>query len=740
MNPPVVVWGAMIGICVAIGLLNLVIWLRGHGGDNVSFVFVGVAAFAVAYIGCFELRLMTLESASEATALLRQAHAVVFVLFVALALFIHVHLGTGRLWLLGAALAARVAVLIANFTSDGNIHHLATKSLRTVPFLGGHVTVAGEIVPNPSAPLLLLALLLFVAYAVDASVRLWRKGDAAQRWRAALVGGSVVLAVAFSLVVSASKDFGIIDWPYVVTPAFLFIVMAIGQELATDVVRTADLSERLQASHGQLQLAQERLQLATHAAGVGIWEWDRTRDEFHLSAAALELLGLPASEKVATEDLLDRVHPEDRATLRSAIACAAAGATEVNADVRVTHRDGRLRWVTLRGGHLPNDPGATLLGGVLADVTDRPEHDERLSVVANASPIGVIMVNRSGVIVFANKKVETVFGYEPSELLGKSVDLLVPQASRDRHAQHRREQFAGAVSRANAERWEVVGIRKDGSDVVVEISLVQVQLRGEPVALASVIDQGWRRDAERQLATQRDELAHLSRAAQLGELSGSLAHELNQPLTAILSNAQAAQQLATRGRLDPGTLHEILVDIVSDTRRAGDVIQRLRSLLRRGRASMERVDMETIAREVLRLMSSDLISRRVTVHTAFTPGLPPVLGDRVQLQQVVLNLLLNACEAMADDFGSREAVLGTECDAEGRLRFYIVDSGPGIPEDKLARIFEPFVTTKAEGLGLGLSLCRTIIEHHGGKIAAANNDAGGATFEFTLQPAAEQAR
>jgi two-component system sensor kinase FixL len=380
-----------------------------------------------------------------------------------------------------------------------------------------------------------------------------------------------------------------------------------------------------------------------------------------------------------------------------------------------------------------------LLRGVLADVTERRQSDERLQVVAQASPIGVLMVSRHGLILFANKKAEAVFGYEPGELLGKSIDILVPQALRDRHASQRSGPFASDVARAMLEGRDVIGNRKDGSDVMVEVSLVHVQLNGEQVALASVIDQGWRREAERELARQRDELAYLSRAALLGELSGSLAHELNQPLTAILSNSQAAQQLALQGRLDPATLDEILVDVVRDTRRAGDVIQRLRALLRHGRSTMERVDLEAICQEVLRLMASDLLRRRVTVHTTFAPGLPQVVGDRVQLQQVILNLLLNACEAMAEEFGPREILVGMELDPEGRVRFYVEDDGPGIPEDVLGRVFEPFVTTKAEGLGLGLSLCRTIIEHHNGKISAANNATRGATFEFRLHPAVEPA-
>lgn len=746
LNPPVAVWGAMIGVCFAIGVVNVGIWLRGlrgprglHGSNKgVGFLLVGITALALVCIGYFEIQLMTLQSPGDGTQLLRQAHGFVFVLFVAMALFVHVHLGTGRLWLLGAVLAVRLAIVIANFAGEGNIQHQAVTALRTVPFLGGQVTVVDQAVLNPWAVLVPLATLVFSAYVIDASARLWRKGDARQRRRAALVGGSVVLAVISSTTVSVLKQYSILDWPFMATPSFLFVVLAVGYELVAYVLRSADLSQQLRASRSESQLSEQRLRMATQAAGIGVWEWNRTRNEFHLSLRAQDILGLAASQPMGSDRFFDRIQTEDRTALRAAMENA-SHTVEMDVLARVKDRSGRQRWIALRGRTLgDSSTQEPLLCGVLADVTERQEHDESLSVVANASPIGVAMVNRSGVIVFANRKMEDLFGYAPGELLGVSVDALVPPTLRDRHAVHRYGHFTAGMSRAMQGGRDVTGLRKDGREITVEIGLVQEKLGGEPVTLANVIDQGWRRDAEHELAKQRDELALLSRAALLGELSGSLAHELNQPLTSILINAQATQQLVTQGRLDPATLNDILVDIVSDTRRAGNVIHRLRLLLRHGQSTMERVDLEAVAQEVLHLLNSDLMERRVTVHTAFEPGLPQVIGDRVQLQQVVLNLLMNACEAMAGGSGTRRVWVGGEMDAEGRVRFSVVDEGPGIPQDKLAQIFEAFVTTKAEGLGLGLSLCRRIIEHHGGAIAASNNAAGGATFEFALPPAPEQ--
>jgi C4-dicarboxylate-specific signal transduction histidine kinase len=239
--------------------------------------------------------------------------------------------------------------------------------------------------------------------------------------------------------------------------------------------------------------------------------------------------------------------------------------------------------------------------------------------------------------------------------------------------------------------------------------------------------------ADMEVEQRRKEVTHLTRVAILGELSGALAHELNQPLTAILSNAQAAQRLLTRTPSDLAVVGEILDDIVADDLRAGEVITRLRALLKRGEASFKPLDINDVATEVLALARSELIERHVTVSTRLTPGLPAILGDRVQLQQIMLNLLLNACEAMSSRrSGARMLTVSTALDGDGVLLTSIADRDNGVPPDAAERLFEPFFTTKPQGLGLGLSICRSIIAAHGGRLWADNNPEGGATFTFAL--------
>lgn len=254
--------------------------------------------------------------------------------------------------------------------------------------------------------------------------------------------------------------------------------------------------------------------------------------------------------------------------------------------------------------------------------------------------------------------------------------------------------------------------------------------------IGSCVDITDRKQAELEVQQQRQELAHLTRVAILGEMSATLAHELNQPLSAILTNAQTAQRLLARPSVDMAEVREILEDIVADDRRAGEVIRRVRTLLKKGETEFQALDLGEIVRETLGLAHSELVSRHVKVNLRLARGLPPVRGDRVQLQQVVLNLIVNACEAMTAIAPAERTltvtVAAAAADGDRAVQVSLQDRGGGMPPAVLDRLFEPFVTTKAQGLGLGLSICRSIIEAHDGRLWAANNADGGATFCFAL--------
>jgi C4-dicarboxylate-specific signal transduction histidine kinase len=279
---------------------------------------------------------------------------------------------------------------------------------------------------------------------------------------------------------------------------------------------------------------------------------------------------------------------------------------------------------------------------------------------------------------------------------------------------------------------ELFACRRDGVEFPVEAALSPMPIGKELFVLVSVVDVTERRNKERDAARQRDEVAHLSRVAMLGELSGSLAHELNQPLTAILSNAQAAQRFLRQSPPRIEALEEILADIVKSDHRAGAVIQRLRSLLRKEEAQRHPVDVNEMVEESLHLMRSDLMNRHVVVGTALEDRLPLVNGDRNQLQQVLLNFVINGCDAMDGVEADRRLLVRTRTTPRGSVEVSVTDHGAGIPPADLERVFEPFVTTKPHGLGLGLAICRSIVEAHGGLVWATNNADRGASLHCEL--------
>jgi two-component system sensor kinase FixL len=237
------------------------------------------------------------------------------------------------------------------------------------------------------------------------------------------------------------------------------------------------------------------------------------------------------------------------------------------------------------------------------------------------------------------------------------------------------------------------------------------------------------------------ELAHTARVSTMGELAASVAHELNQPLGAILANAEAAELFLQQ---DPPALDElraILADIRKDDERAGEVIRRMRALLRKRELERQPLDINSLVEDVLQMVSGDAALRGVSLAADLGPVLPQVSGDRVHLQQVLLNLILNGMDAMAGQPRERRRIsVRTRLGADGRVELAVIDSGPGIEPDRLPRLFEPFYTTKPNGMGMGLSIARTIVQAHHGRIWAENNASGGAVFRIALPVSGEGQR
>jgi len=264
-------------------------------------------------------------------------------------------------------------------------------------------------------------------------------------------------------------------------------------------------------------------------------------------------------------------------------------------------------------------------------------------------------------------------------------------------------------------------------DMQIFLTAVAVPLLLLSVALEE------RGQVERDALEQRRQLTHLSRVAMLGELSGGIAHELNQPLTAILSNAQAAQHFIANKSADPEVLVEILRDIITADQRAGEVIRRLRALFKRGETHFQPLDANELVQEVLGIMHGDLVLRAIEPARQLAGGLPAVQGDRVELQQVILNLVVNACDAMAATAPeARRLTIRTRPFEKSWVQISVMDYGPGFAPEQYEKMFEPFYTTKPQGLGLGLSISRAIIRAHGGRLWGSSTPGSGASFHIAL--------
>jgi PAS domain S-box-containing protein len=359
--------------------------------------------------------------------------------------------------------------------------------------------------------------------------------------------------------------------------------------------------------------------------------------------------------------------------------------------------------------------------------------EERFGKAFHSSPDAIQIVRQGDYrFIEVNEKWEEMFGYSREEAIGSTADelnLVVDQEQRQRGR-------TLLESQGYLHDFEMEMRTRSGDIVQVLMVTDTLEMAGESCYIVNLRDVTARKRADMEAEEQRRELAHLSRVASLGELSGALAHELNQPLAAILVNTRAAQRIMTRGSPDLAEVRDILEDIALDDRRAGEVIGRLRALLKKGEARMAEIDLNELVGEVRTLLHSDLIRRRVSADTDLEPSLPLVLGERVQLQQVLINLVGNACDAMVGTAAHQRLVtISTSLTPEGWVQLSVRDRGDGVPEERLDRIFDAFFTTKENGLGLGLAICRSIVTAHGGRLWAENNSDGGATFQLVLGPA-----
>ena len=361
---------------------------------------------------------------------------------------------------------------------------------------------------------------------------------------------------------------------------------------------------------------------------------------------------------------------------------------------------------------------------------DLAEREAKIRRLFDANLIGIGIWNSKGQILDANDAYLRTIGYDREDLLSGRLNwmALTPPEWAARTAQSVQElRMTG-----RAVPFEKEYFRKDGSRVPLLFGSAVFDESGEQ-GFSFMLDLTERKRSEASLGEMQKQLTHANRVAALGQLSASIAHEVNQPIAATVTNAQAALRWL---RLDPPDLDEVrqaLDRIVRDGARAGAVVQGIRSFSKKASPHSDRVDINAAAREVIELTGNEAMKNGVLVRTIFSEGLPLIRGDRVQLQQVILNLILNAVEAMSGmKEGARELVVTTGRNEPRDILVLVADSGPGLPPAEQDNLFKAFYTSKPNGLGLGLSICRSIVEGHGGRLWASANAPRGAVFQFTL--------
>jgi len=436
---------------------------------------------------------------------------------------------------------------------------------------------------------------------------------------------------------------------------------------------------------------------------------------------------------------VEGVHPDDVKRCMEIYTTSFDARREFSMEYRLRKHNGEYGWVLDTGVPRFADDGQ-FLGyiGSCVDISSQKDAEERFRLVVEGSPSAMVVVDGEGVITLINAQCEKVFGYGRDEIIGQPIEALLPERIWQRHVRDRAGYLALPTARSMGVGQELFGRRKDGSEMPVEIGLNPIHIADQKFVLASIIDITARKQTEADLQRQRAEIAHAQRVSATGQLATTLAHELNQPLGAILRNAEAAELFLQQDPPDLEELRAILADIRHDDQRATAVIEHMRSLLKRRDLQIETFAVGELIEPMVKLLHAETQMRHATLCVEIPREIPRVRVDRVHLQQVILNLVLNSLDASHGQLedhrqkGQQQIIIRASQAEEGMIELAVIDKGAGIPPDLLPRLFDPFVTTKSQGTGLGLAITKTIVELQGGKISAANNPDGGATFRFTL--------
>ena len=514
--------------------------------------------------------------------------------------------------------------------------------------------------------------------------------------------------------------------------------------LTIPILFLAAVIEERATGEAELREGESRFRVVADAAPVLIWMSGLDKLCTFFNKTWLEFTGRTIEQEMGN-GWAEGVHPDDLQSCLKTYVEAFDARQPFVMQYRLKRHDGEHRWISDNG--VPRYDAQKNFAGYIGsclDVTELlrkekalREFEERVRLAAEAAHLGVWELDTATNDVWMSDSARALFQFDSQMPLN---DAALQNRVHPEDRALRDSTIKRAIGTQGEYEIEYRVLLPDGN-------LRWIHGRGRCVTresgkgtrlIAVSIDITPQKLAETEALQNREELGHLSRVAVMGELAASIAHELNQPLSGIISNASAGRRFIDRGDVDLGELRDLLADIVTDGRRAGDVIRSVQSMVKKGAPVRQRVNLNDLIMNVVRMVSPDAVLHSCEMETLLEPNLPPIKADPIQLQQVLINLVINAFDAMRDTpVGRRKVAIATERDGDGAIRTSVRDYGVGIPEEARERVFKQFFTTKAKGLGMGLGIVRSIVESHGGMVAAENVASGGARFYFTLSASAE---
>jgi two-component system, LuxR family, sensor kinase FixL len=487
---------------------------------------------------------------------------------------------------------------------------------------------------------------------------------------------------------------------------------------------------------GSFGRSNDPYRLLFEAAAIGL-KWSTPDGRLiEVNRSFCNLLGYERAE-LLTRKVPDITHAEDAAEDRRQFSRLLAGEIQNYViEKRFIHKNGQPIRTRVTSSLMRNPTPyriAIVEDARVAYQTDqaRREGEARIRSIIEAVPDAMIVIDERGLVESFSPSAERMFGYAATEIIGKNVKMLMPPPYREQHDGYLERYKTTGERRIIGIGRVVTGLRKNGGVFPMELSVGESKLEGRRVFIGFIRDLTERELATRRIEQLQAELTHVARLSELGQMGAALAHELNQPLSAIINYLQAGRRLLqTADNPAPPRVSETMEKAAAQAERAGQVIRRLREFVAKGETEQRPEPVGSVIEEAASLALVGAKSAGVTTRLTLSPDLPLVSMDKVQIQQVLLNLIRNALEAMA---ASDERVLTLDAAAaDSELTVRVSDTGPGLPEEVVKNLFQPFITTKSRGMGVGLSICRSIIEAHGGRISASARPGGGTVFAFTL--------